>query len=465
MENPEPVGGEAGMGAGKPASWLRERLAEPVDIASLVMARVLFGLLMLWMVIRYFGKGWIHKYWIEPEFHFGYFGFGWVAPWPGDGMYWHFLALGLLAVLITFGLFYRVAAALFFLGFTYVFLLEQARYLNHAYLVCLVSFLMAVVPAHRAGSLDVKFGLCRRSDTAPAWCLWLLRFQIGAVYFFGGVAKINADWLAGEPLRAWLSRRMDYPLIGFLFGEEAVVMGMAWGGMLFDLLIVPLLTWRPTRIAGFAGVLFFNFTNAVVFHIGIFPWLAIALSTVFFDPGWPRRFFVLKQDRSAAARDGAHCSWAVLAFLTVYVCWQLFLPLRHWLYPGNVSWTEEGHLYAWHMKLRSKSGRVRFVVTEESGEEFKVSPRAYLKSWQRRKLANRPDMIHQFVYYLGERLRAEGKSVASIRVSARVSLNGRRRQYLVDPEVNLLHEPRTIWPAPWIKPLEVPLHERRRRNR
>lgn len=126
----------------------RERLVEPVDIASLVMARVFFGLLMLWMVIRYFGKGWIGKYWIEPEFNFGYFGLDWVAPWPGDGMYWHFLALGALAVLIVFGLLYRLAAALFFLGFTYVFLLEQARYLNHAYLVCLVGFLMAVVPAH-----------------------------------------------------------------------------------------------------------------------------------------------------------------------------------------------------------------------------------------------------------------------------------------------------------------------------
>ena len=461
MHGPGAFAEPGGTRVRKAARRLRGRLVEPVDIASLVMARVFFGLLMLWMVIRYFGKGWIGKYWIEPEFNFGYFGLDWVAPWPGDGMYWHFLGLGVLAALIVFGLLYRLAAALFFAGFTYVFLLEQARYLNHAYLVCLVSFLLAVAPAHRAGSLDVKLGLCRRSDTVPAWCLWLVRFQIGVVYFFGGVAKINADWLAGEPLRAWLSRRMDYPLIGFLFGEEAVVMGMAWGGMLFDLLIVPLLMWRRTRLAGFAGVLFFNFTNAVVFHIGIFPWLAIALSTVFFEPGWPRRFLVLKQDRATEPGNHGRCSWAVLAFLMLYVGWQLFLPLRHWLYPGNVSWTEEGHLYAWHMKLRSKSGRIRFVVTEASGEEFKVSPRTYLKSWQRRKMATRPDMIHQFVYYLGDRLRAEGKSVASIRVYARVSLNGRRRQYLVDPEVNLLREPRTIWAASWIKPLRVPLHERR----
>ena len=440
---------------------VRARLAEPVDVASLVMARILFGLLMLWMVIRYFDKGWIHKYWVEPLFHFGYFGFDWVTPLPGDGIYWHFLGLGLLALLITFGLFCRLAAALFFLGFSYVFLLEQAHYLNHAYLVCLVSFLMAVVPANRAGSLDVKFGVCQRSDTVPAWCLWLLRFQVGAVYFFGGVAKINADWLAGEPMRTWLSRRIDYPIIGFLFGEEAVVMGMTYGGMFFDMLIVPFLMWRPTRTVGFAGVLFFNFTNAVLFQIGIFPWLAIALSTVFFDPGWPRRHIVLKTAGVTAPVGPALCSWVVLAFLVVYVSWQLFLPLRHWLYPGNVSWTEEGHLYAWRMKLRSKSGRVSFYVMDETGEEFKVSLRDYLTWWQTRRMAIRPDMIHQFVYYLGGRLRAEGKAVVSIRVDARVSLNGRRRQHLVDPEVNLLHQPRTIWPAPWIKPLKVPLHERR----
>ena len=443
----------------------RRRLSEPVDIASLVMARIMFGLLMLWMVVRYFGKGWIDKYWIEPEFHFRYFGFDWVTPWPGEGMYWHFLVLGILAVLITLGLFYRVAAFLFCLGYSYVFLLEQARYLNHAYLVCLVSFLMAVVPAHLAGSLDVKYGLHRRSDTVPAWCLWLLRFQIGVVYFFGGIAKINADWLAGEPLRTWLSRRTDYPLIGFLFGEEAVVMGMAWGGMLFDLLIVPLLLCRGTRVAGFAGVLFFNLTNAVVFHIGIFPWLAIALSTVFFEPGWPRRYLVMRVDRTEMSVGTTRCSRMALAFLLVYVSWQLFLPLRHWLYPGNVSWTEEGHLYAWHMKLRSKSGRVRFYVKDQTGDEFKVDPRDYLKSWQRRKMTVRPDMIHQFVYYLGDRLQEEDRQVVSIRVDARVSLNGRRRQRLLDPRVNLLAEPRSIWPSPWINSLDVPLHERRARGR
>ena len=96
---------------------------------------VLFGALMLWEVGRYFSHNWIELYYIEPKFHFTYYGFSWVRPWPGEWMHVHFLALGVLAVLILVGLCYRIAAALFFLGFTYVFLLDQARYLNHFYLV------------------------------------------------------------------------------------------------------------------------------------------------------------------------------------------------------------------------------------------------------------------------------------------------------------------------------------------
>lgn len=453
------------MNSGQAFRQLRQRLSEPVDVAWLVVVRVLFGLIMLWEVVRYFERDWIRKYWIAPEFHFRYFGFDWVTPWPGDGMYWHFLALGCLALCIASGLFYRVAAALFFVGFSYVFLLEQARYLNHFYLVCLVSLLMAVVPAHRSASLDVRLGLCQPANTVPAWSLWLLRFQVGVVYFFGGIAKLNADWLAGEPLRSWLQKRMDYPLIGPLFGQEEVVMAMNYGGLLLDLLIVPLLMLRRTRVVGFLAVLLFNFTNAIIFNIGIFPWFAIALSTVFFAPDWPRRYIVLKDSRVSGALPARPCSWAVLVFLVVYGGWQVLMPLRHWLYPGNVNWTEEGHLYSWHMKVRSKSGRARFLATDETGNEFEVSPTEYLKSWQARKMAGRPDMIHQFVHYLADRLRAEGTRVVSIRVDARVSLNGRRRQRLLDPYTNLLGEQRSIWPKAWIRPLEVPLHERRWRRR
>ncbi len=134
---------------------MTERLFRPVDIASLIWFRIAFGAIMFWEVCRYFKFDWISRYWIEPELHFSYYGFGFLEPLPGVGMYILWIALGLLALLISVGKWYRFAATLFFLGFTYSFLLEQARYLNHFYLVSLISFLMVFLPAHRGGSLDV----------------------------------------------------------------------------------------------------------------------------------------------------------------------------------------------------------------------------------------------------------------------------------------------------------------------
>ena len=69
-------------------------------------------------------------------------------------MYLHFLPIGVLAVCSALGLWNRISTLLMFLDFTYVFLLDQTLYLNHFYLMALISFLMIFVPAHRAFSVD-----------------------------------------------------------------------------------------------------------------------------------------------------------------------------------------------------------------------------------------------------------------------------------------------------------------------
>lgn len=178
---------------------------------------------MLWQVCRYFHYGWIKGNWIDPIFHFTYYGFGWIRPWPGDGMYLHWLALGALSILIILGLWYRVSVTLFCLGFTFTFLLEQARYLNHYYLICLISFLMIFIPAHRVVSIDAWRDPAIRSYTAPAWALWLLRAQFGIVYFYAGLAELDGDWLHGKPIRMWLAGHHDYPLIGPFVDREWTV--------------------------------------------------------------------------------------------------------------------------------------------------------------------------------------------------------------------------------------------------
>ena len=258
--------------------------ASPVDGASLAVFRILFGAIMVWEVYRYFSHDWIQRYWVEPSFHFTYHGFGWVEPLPGRWMEVLFAVLGALAVCIALGLFYRVAAALFFVAFTYTFLLEQARYLNHFYLVCLLSFLLAIVPAHRVWSVDAALSKPRWRETVPTWSLWLLRAQIGAVFFLAGVAKLNGDWLHGEPLRMWLAARTDFAIIGRFFTEEWAPWLFSYGGLLFDLAVIPLLIWPRTRPLAFLAAVGFHMTNQQLFSIGIFPFLALGTALLFFRP-------------------------------------------------------------------------------------------------------------------------------------------------------------------------------------
>jgi vitamin K-dependent gamma-carboxylase len=264
-------------------------LFEEVDASSLVFMRVAFGLIMLVECWRFWTHGWIERHYIAPQFFFKYYGFGWVEPWPGDGMYWHFAALAVLSVLIMAGALYRLSAVLFFFAFTYVFLLDQARYLNHFYLVILIALLMIVVPAHRAWSVDAAVKPALRSATVPAWSVWLFRLQFEIIYIFAGIVKINADWLRLEPMGMWLGARDDWMLIGPLFNQDWVVAIAAYGAIVIHIVGAPLLLVRATR--GYVMALYFAFhlANHFLFSIGIFPWVAMAGTLMFLEPDWPRR--------------------------------------------------------------------------------------------------------------------------------------------------------------------------------
>jgi vitamin K-dependent gamma-carboxylase len=434
---------------------LAERLASPVDGASIAVFRFAFGLLIAWEVVRYFGSDWIARYYVEPRFHFTYYGFGWVHPWPAIGMYLHFALLGAVALLVAFGLWYRVAAVLLWLAFTYVFLLDEARYLNHFYAASLFAFLLAVVPAEKAFSVDAWRRKPSVPPTVPTWALWLLRAQVGVIYFFGGVAKLNPDWIHGEPMRTWLIERSDVPLIDLIVRSRFELVLFSYGGLFFDLLVVPALLWRRTRPFAFAAAIVFHIMNSQLFAIGIFPWLMLAGTTLFFDASWPRRLMAWVRKRPVRVPEPVNAGRAVglpvRVFLTVYLALQLAIPLRHFLYPGDVSWTEEGHRFSWRMKLRDKSGSAQFLVTDRSngGTTTVVAPESVLSDWQVPKMVMRPDMILQFAHYLAREHGAPGRLI-EVRVQSVVSLNGHESRPLVDPRVDLAAERRTLWPAAWV---------------
>ena len=264
-------------------------LAAPVDNASLAFFRFLFGILMAAASIRFMAKGWVGQLYLEPAFHFPYPGFEWIKPWPGALMYAHFILLALLAFGIALGIFYRVCATLFFFGFTYIELIDQTAYLNHYYLITLLAGLLIILPAHRAWSIDAWRKPPIRAEIMPAWCLNILRFQIGVVYVFAGLAKFNADWLfRAEPLRIWLAARSDLPLIGHWLEQAWVAYAASWFGAIFDTTIIFFLLQKRTRRPAYALLIFFHVATWFLFNIGMFPWIMIVCATVFFPPDCPR---------------------------------------------------------------------------------------------------------------------------------------------------------------------------------
>jgi len=460
---------------------LVSRLLEPVDNSSIVFFRIAFGIIMLWEVQRYLNYGWVASEYIDPQYYFPYAGFEWVRPWPGVGMYIHFYALGLLAMCIAAGFLYRVSTVLFAFGITYVFLLDKAHFLNHMYLAVLISFMLIFIPANRTLSVDAWLRPSIRSSTAPTWALVLLVTQLSIVYIYGGLAKLNGDWFRGEPMRTWLADESDLFLVGRWVTDEWFVSFISYSGLLLDLFIVPALLWPKTRWIAVIVLILFHRFNAALFSIGIFPMFATAAIVLFLPPDLPRRvvtrvrsMFTPQHRRTSANRKAGRGvaplpdAAAIASFsqrsvlqrigivcFAAYLAFQLLLPLRHFLHPGNPAWTDQGDRFAWRMMLHSKVGNVTYDITDpQSGTTWEVDPGTYLTSFQEGNMRGQPDMILQFSHFLAEEWRKDGYDDVEVRAQTMISLNAREPQPIVDPTVNLAAEELTLANANWITSLD-----------
>ncbi len=441
-------------------------LFRPTDIASLVFFRLVFGILGFADLMGVWTYYHLYKGYFDPEkFHFHYLGFEWVRPLPEPLMSLFFIGLMVAAICIVVGWRYRICTVIFALGFTWIFLMEKALYLNHGYLFCWISFLMIALPAHRNWSLDVIRQPSLRLETIERWQLWALPFLMGVVYFYGGIAKINPDWLNANPLHSWLKNASDMPLLGWLWKQKITAYVMAWSGMLLDISAPFLLLFRKTRGWALGFILLFHLVNTLIFQIGIFPWLSIALSLLFFPPDLPRRWFGFlkekfrKMERLEAwweskfmmesedlvrknfEKISPHQIIPIKIMLSLLVAVHLLVPLRHHLFEGDVAWTEEGHRYAWRMMLRSKQGYGYFTIKNTAtGEESKIKPEDYLTDRQFEKVFTHPDMILEFAHYLRDLWKRRGVPETEVRATIRVKLNGRAAKPFVNDEIDLAKE-------------------------
>ena len=428
-------------------------ISSPVDIASLAAFRFLFGAMMAAAMIRFLAKGWVTQFYVAPKYYFSYPGFAWVHPWPDPWMHVHFILLAVFALGIAFGFFYRLCATLFFVGFTYVELIDQTNYLNHYYLISLLSGLMIFLPAHRAWSVDAWRKPELRLDVVPAWTLNLLRFQVGIVYFFAGVAKLNPDWLfRAEPLGIWLAARSDLPVIGHWLGQHWVAFGASWFGAAFDLSIVFFLLWKRSRALAYLAVVFFHLMTLLLFNIGMFPWVMLVAATVFFSPDWARKFLRSTNIQHPINRavQTSRTQPALLVVLGVYAAIQLALPLRSFFYTTPTGWSYAGFNCSWRVMIVEKTGYVEFNAFDPVSERrWKILTEDYLTPRQEALMAQDPDLIHEMARHLAADLESRGFKQIQIRADAFATLNGRPSQRLIDPNVNLAARV----PKGWIVPM------------
>ncbi|WP_029034474.1 HTTM domain-containing protein [Salinimicrobium terrae] len=418
--------------------WLFTR----IDNSALIVFRILFGLLL---AIEAFGAiftGWIQRAFIEPQFTFNFIGFEFLQPLPGNGMLWYYGIMGVFGLLVMVGYKYRFSIFMYAVMWAAVYLMQKSSYNNHYYLLMLLCFIMISLPAHRYASVDVRQKPELKQISMPRWVWVFIVGQLWIVYTYAAIAKLYPDWLDGTLPGILMAAREDYWLVGDFLQQEWVHFTIAWFGFFFDLLIIPLLLWKRTRIFVFLTAVFFHLFNSVIFQIGIFPYLALAFTLFFFSTENINRYFLWKKPHySEGEVIIPEHKPLIISFISLWLLVQLVLPVRHWFIKDDVLWTEEGHRLSWRMMLRSKSGKIQYKVVDKARPQdtIYVKNSEYLSPKQMRALPSKPDMIWQFAQHLESEFGESGKEV-EIFVDSKVSVNGRPYKPFIDPKVDLAAE-------------------------
>ena len=428
----------------------------------LALYRVGFGILVMYSLSRFALNGWVESLYLEPDFHFSYYGFSWVKP-IGIYTYFIFLICFTSALFVTVGYRYRYAIILLFLSFTYIELMDKTTYLNHYYLISCISFLMIFLPSATYFAID-----SRKNIKIPRWTIDSLKFLIIIVYIYAGLAKINSDWLLhAQPLKIWLRAKYTIPIIGeSLLQKNFSYYLFSWGGMIYDCIIPFLLLYKRTRYFAFFMVIAFHIMTRILFPpIGMFPYIMIFSCIIFFDSGLHKKIldFIRSIFRLKITNDEKFNSdpktylrnRLIIPILSLFFIIQIIFPLRSTLYPGELFWTEQGYRFSWRVMLIEKAGYTTFKVVDNSSNKFQVIDNMeFLTPFQEKQMSFQPDMILEYAHYLGATFEKRGFKDISVYADSYVTLNGRPSKRFIDPKVDLYKQKNDLMHKTWVIPIK-----------
>lgn len=414
-------------------------LHKKIDITPLIIFRILFGFLLAWQCADHLYDGTVYRLFVRPKVTFNFFGMDFLQSFLGNGMYWYHGIMVILALFITIGFCYRFSIAAFGLLWAGVYFMQKTIYNNHHYLLILLCILMLVVPAGRYASIDSKINPKIKSYAMPQWCRFIFIAQIAIVYFYAAVAKFYPDWLDAT-YTGLLMKRHNIPPLNFILNNHYFHLLIAFGGILFDLLVVPLLLIKKTRpLAAIASVGFHVF-NWLALNIGIFPFLSLGYLVFFYPPDKVKQLFFPKkpplpqhEDITVSQKNLQALQWLIIPYFTI----QVLLPIRHFFIKGDVMWTEEGYRISWRMMLRFKKGSLTFkVVDKKTNKVLPFEPEALFGQLQINRMTTKADLIWQAAQFIKQDFAKQGYDVA-VYANCKVSINNHPEKIFIDPDTDL----------------------------
>jgi hypothetical protein len=413
-------------------------LFKHIDNSSLIVFRILFGALIFLESIGAIVTGWIRRTLVEPEFTFNFIGFDFLQAIQGDWMYAHYIIMGICGIFVMVGYKYRISMLSFTLLWAVTYLMQKSSYNNHYYFLMILSAVMVILPAHKYASIDVKQNPSIKRMSMSNWCRWVFIIQLFILYTYASIAKMYPDWLDLTVPELLMKSKQHYFLVGNVLQQKFMLYLVAYGGILFDLLVIPLLLWKRTRKVAFFISLFFHLFNSFIFQVGIFPYLSLAFAVFFFEPQFIQRLFLKR--KTLFSEEKIEIPSHARVFKTVFVLYfivQIALPVRHYVIQDDVLWTEEGHRLSWRMMLRVKSATTSFrVVDKVTHLETRIKLEDYLTKKQIRSMSSKPDMMWQFAQRLKSVYAKNGMAV-EVYVKAYVGVNGGPKKQLINPNVDL----------------------------
>lgn len=423
---------------------INKLLFKEISPEPLAFFRIAFGILMLVSTLRFIAMGWVSEFYIEPQYYFKYPYFHWVQNSGEIGIYILFTVLLLSSLFVTIGYKYRISIIAFLLSFLYIELIDITYYLNHYYFVSLVGFILIFLPANSCFSLDaVKKG---ERKSIPNWTILIIKFQVAVVYIFAGLAKLNFDWMIeAMPLAIWLPANSDIPIIGYFLTFKETAYIFSWIGTFYDLFIVFFLINHKTRKTAYIFVIIFHLSTVFLFNIGVFPYVMIVLTMIYFD----KSFQIKVIDRwksitgyrmnTKTTHSYRHTKQSIVTTsILIFTLLQIAIPLRFMLYDGDLFWKEEGYRFSWRVMLMEKVGSTFFTVIEkETGKKREIVNSDYLTKNQEIQMSTQPDLILQFVRIIEKDFASKGLKDIEIHSDSFVKLNNSYSKRYINQNVDL----------------------------